>query len=172
MCHIVSLLICAQGELVFLTSKECRDITPAEAQGHILGYTTGNDITCRSFQKPTACGGQVFFAKGFDKFAPMGPTLLSAAEFNKFGDAAKLTTKVNGEYRQHAECPKDFVFKPAEILSHMSQGTTIPAYTAIMTGSPAGIGAFMGSGIFLKDGDVVEIELQGVGVLRNKIVFE
>lgn len=164
-----------EGELVFITSKECRDIHPEEAASYILGYTAGNDLSCRSFQLPSASGGQFFFAKAFDKFAPMGPALISAETFEDLAGngGVTLTTKVNGEVRQSVDCMKDLVFKPAQILSHMSQGTTIPAFTPVMTGTPAGVGLFMGEkGTFLEDGDVVEVEIGGVGVLRNKVVFE
>ncbi|KAJ5643327.1 uncharacterized protein N7484_005834 [Penicillium longicatenatum] len=159
-----------EGELVFVTSAECRDISPKEAENYILGYTVGNDLSCRMFQLPQNSGGQFFFAKAFDRFAPIGPTLISPELF-KSGDF-NLVTKVNGELRQRADFRKDMIFSPEKILSHMSQGTTIPAGTAIMTGTPQGVGAFLTPKSFLQDGDVVEIEMAKVGTLRNKIQFE
>ncbi|KAJ5792463.1 uncharacterized protein N7503_008441 [Penicillium pulvis] len=159
-----------EGELVFVTSAECRDISPKEAEDHILGYTVGNDLSCRIFQLPQNSGGQFFFAKAFDRFAPIGPTLISPKLF-KSGDF-NLVTKVNGEVRQKADFQKDMIFSPGRILSHMSQGTTIPAGTAVMTGTPQGVGAFLTPKSFLQDGDVVEIEMGKVGTLRNKIYFE
>jgi 2-keto-4-pentenoate hydratase/2-oxohepta-3-ene-1,7-dioic acid hydratase in catechol pathway len=65
-----------QGELVFVTSRECRDITPDQAHEYILGYTVGNDLSCRFFQLPEQSGGQFFYAKAFDKFAPIEPERL------------------------------------------------------------------------------------------------
>ncbi|KAJ5645282.1 hypothetical protein N7507_011293 [Penicillium longicatenatum] len=159
-----------EGELVFVTSAECRDISPKEAENYILGYTVGNDLSCRMFQLPQNSGGQFFFAKAFDRFAPIGPTLISPELF-KSGDF-NLVTKVNGELRQRADFRKDMIFSPEKILSHMSQGTTIPAGTAVMTGTPQGVGAFLAPKSFLQDGDVVEIEMAKVGTLRNKIQFE
>jgi 2-keto-4-pentenoate hydratase/2-oxohepta-3-ene-1,7-dioic acid hydratase in catechol pathway len=108
-----------------VTSKECRNVSPQEAKDYILGYTVGNDLSCRMYQLPRYSSGQFFFAKAFDKFAPIGPTLLSAAAF---GDGASFTveTRVNGETRQTAEFKKDMVFSPERILSHMSQGKALP----------------------------------------------
>ncbi|KAI1340074.1 fumarylacetoacetate hydrolase family protein [Xylariaceae sp. FL0016] len=158
-----------EGELVFVTSREVKDLPESEADDAILGYTIGNDLSCRLFQAPGQGGGQFFYAKAFDNFAPMGPTLISKDVFSL---KEKLTTRVNGEIRQTADFEKDMVFTPAQVLSFMSQGTTIPAYTAVMTGTPAGVGLFMTPKSFLKDGDVVEVVLPGVGELKNKIVFQ
>ncbi|KAJ4050754.1 hypothetical protein NW761_005551 [Fusarium oxysporum] len=160
-----------EGELVFVTSKQCRDISPKEAKDYILGYTVGNDVSCRMYQLPKHSAGQFFFAKAFDKFAPIGPALISPAIFGD-GSSFSVEAKVNGEVRQVAEFKKDMVFSPEQILSHMSQGTTIPAGTAVMTGTPAGVGAFHSPKVFLKDGDVLEVTMARVGTLRNVIKFE
>jgi 2-keto-4-pentenoate hydratase/2-oxohepta-3-ene-1,7-dioic acid hydratase in catechol pathway len=102
-------------------SRECRDISPAEAESYILGYTIGNDISCRLFQMPEQAGGQFFFAKAFDKFAPLGPTLINPNIFDG-GKGVILTTRVNGKAVQEVEIMKDMIFAPAKILSFMSQG--------------------------------------------------
>ncbi|SPJ80012.1 related to bifunctional 4-hydroxyphenylacetate degradation enzyme [Fusarium torulosum] len=160
-----------EGELVFVTSRACRDVNAKEAQSCILGYTVGNDISCRLYQLPEQCGRQFYFAKAFDKFAPIGPTLVHPDVIGQ-GEGLKLITRLNGETVQEAELMKDLIWKPAEILSWMSQGTTIPAGTAVMTGTPAGVGVFKNPRRLLTDSDVVEVEIPNVGVLRNKIVFE
>lgn len=112
----------SQGELVFITSKDCRDVSPKEAKNFILGYTVGNDLSCRLFQLPKNCGGQFFFAKAFDRFAPIGPTLISPELFEK-GIFFNVVTRVNGDVRQTANLQKDMIFSPEKILSHMSQGS-------------------------------------------------
>lgn len=112
--------LCDKGELVFVTSAECRDVSPKEAEDYILGYTVGNDLSCRIFQLPQNSGGQFFFAKAFDRFAPIGPTLISPELFKS--NDFNLVTKVNGEVRQRADFQKDMIFSPDKILSHMSQG--------------------------------------------------
>ncbi len=106
---------------MFVTSKECRDLSPNEAKSYILGYTVGNDLSCRLFQLPQNSAGQFFFAKAFDKFAPIGPTLISPDVFAN-GAACTVVTRVNGEVRQTADLLKDMIFPPETILSHMSQG--------------------------------------------------
>ncbi|KAJ0283570.1 hypothetical protein COL940_004551 [Colletotrichum noveboracense] len=160
-----------EGELVFVTSKDAKNVSVSEAKNYILGYTIGNDLSCRMYQLPRYSAGQFFFAKAFDKFAPIGPSLISPSIFGD-GSAFDVVTRVNGDVRQTAEFSKDLIFSPEKILSHMSQGTTIPAGTAVMTGTPAGVGAFRQPKSFLQDGDVVEVEMKKVGVLRNKIKFE
>ncbi|OJJ36345.1 hypothetical protein ASPWEDRAFT_37912 [Aspergillus wentii DTO 134E9] len=159
-----------EGELVFVTSKECRDVSPKDAKEYILGYTVGNDLSCRMFQLQQNSGGQFFFAKAFDNFAPIGPTLISPELFDS--GTFKVVTKVNGEVRQAADLKKDMIFSPEQILSHMSQGTTVPAGTAVMTGTPEGVGAFRSPKVFLQHGDVVEVTMEKVGTLRNRINFE
>lgn len=105
-----------------MTSRDCKNIKVDEARDYILGYTVGNDLSCRKFQLPGNSGGQFFFSKAFDKFAPIGPTLISA---KAFGDGAEfeVVTRVNGQVRQRADLKSDMVFSPEKILSHMSQGT-------------------------------------------------
>ncbi|KAL2855329.1 hypothetical protein BJY01DRAFT_257056 [Aspergillus pseudoustus] len=160
-----------EGELVFVTSHKCRNITPEEASSYILGYTIGNDLSCRFFQLPEQSGGQFFYAKAFDKFAPIGPVLANPHIYHKANATASLVTRVNGEAKQNTVIREDMVFSPEQVLSWMSQSTTIPAYTVVMTGTPAGVGIFQKPRQLLKDGDVVEVEITGLGKLTNKVVF-
>ncbi|KAI1754703.1 fumarylacetoacetate hydrolase family protein [Xylaria castorea] len=159
-----------EAELVFVTSRTCKNLTESEAADAILGYTVGNDLSCRLYQTPEQSGGQFFFAKAFDNFAPIGPTLVGRDAFSTL--STRMTLKVNGDTRQDVDFEKDMVFTPAKILSFMSQGTTIPAFTAVMTGTPVGVGLFMKPRQFLGDGDLIEVSIPGIGELKNKIVFE
>ncbi|KAJ5591708.1 uncharacterized protein N7459_002077 [Penicillium hispanicum] len=161
-----------EGELVFVTSRECRDITPEQASEYILGYTIGNDLSCRFFQLPEQSGGQFFYAKAFDKFAPVGPVLVSPSVFAKERATATLVTRVNGKVKQDTVIEKDMIYSPERVLSWMSQSTTIPAYTVVMTGTPAGVGIFQKPRQLLKDGDQVEVEISGLGTLKNVVRFE
>ena len=104
-----------------MTSKTCKDLTESEAENAILGYNIGNDLSCRHFQMPKQSGGQYYYAKAFDNFAPMGPALVSKETFPF--STAQMTLTVNGEQRQQAKFEGDLVFSPAKILSFMSQGT-------------------------------------------------
>ncbi|SMR55400.1 unnamed protein product [Zymoseptoria tritici ST99CH_1A5] len=161
-----------EGELVFVTSKDAKNVSVPDADSYILGYTIGNDLSCRFFQLPNNSGGQFFYAKAFDKFAPIGPILLSTEQYNATAAGRRLFTRVNGKVVQDVEIAQDMIFSPAQVLSHMSRGTTIPAGTAVMTGTAAGVGAFQSPKSFLQDGDVVEVEIESLGVLSNTIRFE
>jgi len=113
---------------------------------------------------------QFCYAKSFDKFAPIGPVIVAA---NLIPDPQKLhyVTKVNGKVRQETET-SDMIFPIAKIISHLSRGTTLRKGTVIQTGTPSGVGLFMEPKGFLKDGDVVEVTVDGIGSIRNKMVFE
>lgn len=138
--------------------------------------------------------GQFFFARAFDQFAPMGPALVSPGVWERWKDRARLVTRLNGEVVQDCAVGEDLGFGAERILSEMSRGkssasgsgkakgeliliflgvgNTIPAGTAVMTGTPAGVGMYRRPRRFLRDGDVVEVSIDGIGTLRNRIVFE
>lgn len=111
-----------EGELVFVTSRDAKNIRASDADSYILGYTVGNDLSCRFFQLQGSSGGQFFYAKAFDKFAPIGPLLISPEQYNATASGRRLFTRVNGEVVQDVEIAKDIIFTPAQILSHMSRG--------------------------------------------------
>jgi len=160
-----------EGELTVIIKKDGKNIPASSALDYVLGYTVGNDVSARNFQIPaTISGGQFGYAKSFDGFAPIGPavTLPSAIP-----DPQKLkyTTKVNGEKRQETGTD-DMIWSVKQIIEHLSRGTTLRKGTVIMTGTPSGVGLFMEPKGFLKHGDVVEITVDGVGSIANKMVFE
>ncbi|KAJ5885916.1 uncharacterized protein N7473_008590 [Penicillium subrubescens] len=160
-----------QGELVFVTSRECRDITPEEASEYILGYTIGNDLSCRFFQLPEQSGGRFFYAMDLDKFAPIGSVLVSPTIFAKETASTSLVTRINGEVKQNTVIEKDMIFFPDEILSWMSQSTTLPAYTIVMSGTGAGVGIFQKPRQLLRDGDQNKIDISGLETLKNRVRF-
>lgn len=160
-----------EGELTIIIGKDCKNATKDNWQDYILGYTVGNDVSARNFQLPaTVSGGQFGYAKSFDKFAPIGPCIASK---EVVGDPQKLKywTKVNGQKRQETGTD-DMIFTIAEIIQHLSRGTTLRAGTAILTGTPSGVGLFMEPKGFLKDGDEVEVYVEGIGSIINKMKFE
>ncbi|KFY82532.1 hypothetical protein V500_10480 [Pseudogymnoascus sp. VKM F-4518 (FW-2643)] len=158
-----------EGELTVVVGKTGKDIPESEALSYVLGYTVGNDVSARYFQLPTTSGGQFCYAKSFDAFAPIGPLLASP---NAIPDPQTLTyrTKVNGVLRQETGTD-DMVWSVKQIIAHLSRGTTLRAGTVIMTGTPSGVGLFMEPKGFLKDGDIVEVEVDGIGSIVNKMVF-
>ncbi|KAJ4985821.1 fumarylacetoacetate hydrolase [Stagonosporopsis vannaccii] len=160
-----------EGELTIIVGKDCKNATKDNWQDFVLGYTVGNDVSARNFQLPaTVSGGQFGYAKSFDKFAPIGPCIASK---DVIGNPQKLRywTKVNGQKRQETGTD-DMIFTVGEIIQHLSRGTTLRAGTAILTGTPSGVGLFMEPKGFVKDGDEVEIYVEGIGSIINKMNFE
>ena len=133
----------------------------------MLGYTVGNDISSRMWQVPAKGGGQYSYAKSFDGFLPIGPRIVAASEVRNPQDL-KIMTKRNGSTVQDSNT-SDMIFGLAELIHFASQGTTLEAGTLIMTGTPPGVAVFMSDPPdFLKEGEIVECEIEGLGALRNE----
>lgn len=151
--------------------KDCKNLGEDEdPTPYILGYTVGNDVSSRYWQRPERCGGQHGYAKSFDKFAPIGPVIASTTAIPD-PKTLTLTTTVNGELRQKTKTD-DLIFDIPAIIRFLSRGTTLRPGTVIMTGTPSGVAAFMKPPPWLGDGDVVEIGITGIGKIRNKMVLE
>lgn len=160
-----------EGELTIVIGKDAKNVSASDAFSYVLGYTIGNDVSARNFQLPAVkSGGQFGYAKSFDKFAPIGPVIVSK-DLIPDPQSLKYWTKVNGEKRQETKTD-DMIFTVAQIVEHLSRGTTLRAGTVIMTGTPSGVGLFMEPKGFVKDGDEVEIHVEGIGSLINKMKFE
>lgn len=161
-----------EGELTVVIGKPCRNLNKSfeDPLDYVLGYTVGNDISARSWQVAEASGGQHGYAKSFDKFAPIGPALVST---KVLPDPSKMhmRTWVNGDLRQETSTG-DLLFGVREIIQHISRGTTLQPGTIIMSGTPSGVGWFMSPPGFVKDGDVVEIKIDEIGSIKNRMVFE
>ncbi|KIW90827.1 uncharacterized protein Z519_08610 [Cladophialophora bantiana CBS 173.52] len=158
-------------ELCVVIGKDCKNIREDEdVTQYILGYTVGNDVSSRWWQMPERSSNQPSAAKSFDKFAPIGPVITSPS---LIPDPTKLKMRsiVNGQQRQITQTD-DLIFDIPTIIRHFSRGMTIRKGTVIMTGTPSGVAAFMKPPAWLQDGDVVEMELENVGTMRNKMVFE
>jgi 2-keto-4-pentenoate hydratase/2-oxohepta-3-ene-1,7-dioic acid hydratase in catechol pathway len=139
----------------------------------VAGYTTGNDVSCRDWQMDKDKAGmmpQWSFSKSFDKYAPLGPCITST---EILGDASglKLKTSVNGEARQESDTG-DLVFGVRKLVSFLSTGQTLQAGSLIMTGTPGGVGFGMKPPVWLKDGDEVVVEIEGIGKVVNVMKFE
>eukprot|EP01065_Artemidia_motanka_P027176 TRINITY_DN32395_c0_g1_i1.p2 TRINITY_DN32395_c0_g1~~TRINITY_DN32395_c0_g1_i1.p2 ORF type:complete len:285 (+),score=86.13 TRINITY_DN32395_c0_g1_i1:49-903(+) len=151
-------------ELVIVIGRACRNVSKEEALSHVLGYTVANDVSCRHWQN-NAGAGQWIKGKGFDTFCPLGPVLVTADEI---GDpqTLQLSTRVNGQVQQNSNTA-DMIFSCAEIVSWLSNNTTLLPGTVILTGTPEGVAAARQPPNFLRPGDVVECEISRIGVLRN-----
>ena len=152
-----------EGELTVIIGRDAKNVSEKSALDYLLGYTVGNDVSARNFQLPEASGGQFCYAKSFDKFAPIGHTIVSADSIPD-PQALNLITRVNGEVKQETSTC-DMIWGVRQIISHLSRGTTLRKGTVIMTGTPSGVGVFRKE--FLKNGDIVEVELEGLAKVRN-----
>ncbi|KAI2639536.1 hypothetical protein GGS26DRAFT_272320 [Hypomontagnella submonticulosa] len=157
-----------EAELCVIIGKTGKNIPEDEALSYVLGFTAGNDLSSRYWQRPPQSGGQYCFAKSFDGFAPLGPTIVHPSLVTK---PLQIQTRVNGELRQNGST-SEMVFNVKQIIAHVSRGTTLRKGTIIMTGTPAGIAGKMPGQPWLKHGDVVEVGISQIGHLRNKLVFE
>jgi 2-keto-4-pentenoate hydratase/2-oxohepta-3-ene-1,7-dioic acid hydratase in catechol pathway len=143
-----------EGELAVVIGKIAKNVTAADALTYVLGYTIANDVTARDLQRKD---GQWSRAKGFDTFCPLGPVI--ETDFDPA--SATVETRVNGEVRQHAPLT-DMIHSVASIIEYASAVFTLLPGDVILTGTPAGVGAF-------DAGDVVEVEISGLGILRNPV---
>lgn len=146
-----------EAELVAVIGKRGRNILAEQAKKHILGYTIGNDVTARDLQK---ADGQWTRAKGFDTFCPFGPWI--DTDFDP--SDAVVTCRVNGQMRQMAST-RDMVFSVGTLIAFISSVMTLEPGDLIFTGTPAGVGP-------LKNGDTVEVEIDGLGSLSNPVRAE
>ncbi len=144
-----------EGELVIVIGKKAHNVSVAAAPDYILGVTAGNDVSERDWQRDDL---QWLRAKGSDTFGPVGPLIATGLNYNDL----LVQTRLNGEVRQ-SESTADLIFSIDEIVSYVSRYFTLMSGDLIFTGTP-------GSTSAMKAGDVVEIEVQGVGVLRNRLV--
>jgi 2-keto-4-pentenoate hydratase/2-oxohepta-3-ene-1,7-dioic acid hydratase in catechol pathway len=143
-----------EAELAVVIGRRARDVTPEEVAAHILGYTVANDVTARDLQQRD---GQWTRAKGFDTFCPLGPWIETEAD----PAALRIVCRVNGVIRQMAST-QDMVFSVPQLVAYISGVMTLEPGDVVLTGTPEGVGR-------LADGDTVEIEIQGIGVLRNVV---
>lgn len=153
-------------ELVAVIGTDCRDVSEERALDHVMGYAVGNDVSHREWQLKRG-GGQWGLGKGFDGWAPFGPGIVSSRVI-KDPQALKIGTKVNGKVVQASET-RDMIFGVAKTISFLSRGTTLLPGDLIFTGTPQGVGSGREPPLWLKDGDVVEVSLEGVGTCVNKM---
>jgi 2-keto-4-pentenoate hydratase/2-oxohepta-3-ene-1,7-dioic acid hydratase in catechol pathway len=150
-------------ELAVIIGRGGRGIRKSEAMRHVWGYTIINDVTARDWQRKHK---QWFLGKSFDTFCPMGPIAVTADEL----DAGNLEVKcwVNGELRQNANT-RDLIFDVPNIIETISAGITLYPGDIIATGTPEGVGIGFNPPKFLKSGDVVAMEITGLGRLQNTV---
>jgi 2-keto-4-pentenoate hydratase/2-oxohepta-3-ene-1,7-dioic acid hydratase in catechol pathway len=152
-------------ELAIVIGRRAHNVSPEAALDYVLGYTCANDVSARNCQ--IRLDKQWARAKSFDTFAPLGPWIETELD----ADNARLCTRLNGRTMQDSNT-SDLIFSCRELVSFISHSMTLLPGTVIMTGTPSGVGFARKPPVFLRPGDVVEIEVEGIGVLRNPVVAE
>jgi 2-keto-4-pentenoate hydratase/2-oxohepta-3-ene-1,7-dioic acid hydratase in catechol pathway len=157
-----------EGEIAVVIGKRGRRIPPSEAQAYVAGLTCMNEGTVRDWLRHAKFN--VTPGKNFDKSGSLGPWMATADEFDGF-DGIRVTTRVNGETRQD-DTTANMLFPIAELIAYISTFTTLKPGDVIATGTPTGAGARFDPPRFLAPGDVVEVEVAGIGVLVNRVADE
>jgi 2-keto-4-pentenoate hydratase/2-oxohepta-3-ene-1,7-dioic acid hydratase in catechol pathway len=147
-----------EGELAIIIGKQARSVPVETALEYVLGYCCGNDISDRVVQRQESKFGCLLAGKGYDTFAPLGPAIVTDLDPTNL----QVITRQNGVVRQTGNT-RDLVFSVAEIISYLSRFMTLLPGDVIMTGTPAGVGP-------IKVGDELEVEIPGIGILRNPVV--
>lgn len=143
-----------EAELCLVVGRRARRVPESQALGYLLGYTCGNDVSHRDFQYKD---GQWVRGKGFDTFCPLGPWIETELDPSDLA----IRSRLNGELRQNSRTSQ-MLFSPAFLVSFISHVMTLEPGDIIMTGTPYGVGP-------MKPGDVIEVEIEGIGVLRNLV---
>ena len=149
-------------ELALVIGKEARNVSESDAMDYLFGYTALNDVSARDCQMKF--DKQWTRAKSFDTFAPMGPCIQTEGD----PDQVQVRTRLNGEVMQDSNS-SDMIFSSRALISYLSHQFTLLPGTVIATGTPQGIGWARKPQVFMKDGDTIEIEVEGVGILSNPI---
>ncbi|MDR7456588.1 MAG: fumarylacetoacetate hydrolase family protein [Armatimonadota bacterium] len=163
--HAATQALDYEVELAVVIGRRGRDIPVERALDHVFGYTIMNDVTARDLQRRHE---QWFKGKTLDTFAPLGPAVVHRSLIPD-PQALRLRTRVNGQTRQDSTTAK-MVFSVAHLISVLSAGLTLEPGDIVATGTPEGVAMGMTPPAWLRPGDVVEVEIEGIGVLRNRIV--
>jgi 2-keto-4-pentenoate hydratase/2-oxohepta-3-ene-1,7-dioic acid hydratase in catechol pathway len=153
-----------EGEVALVIGKRCRNVSVEDALQHVAGYSCFNDGSARQYQirsHQVTTGKNAYHSGGF------GPWMVTTDEIGL--DDMELETRVNGEVRQQMRMD-DLIFSCADLISHISEVTWLEPGDVIVTGSPEGAGALRDPQVFLKEGDVVEVEVSGIGTLTNPVI--
>jgi 2-keto-4-pentenoate hydratase/2-oxohepta-3-ene-1,7-dioic acid hydratase in catechol pathway len=149
-----------EAEFTIVIGKTGRRIPESEALSYVLGYTIANDVSARDWQRKEMAEGFLLHGKGFDTFAPIGPVVDTDVD----GSDLAIELRLNGEVKQKSRTSQ-LIFNIPTLISDISQFVTLEPGDVILTGTTSGVGP-------MKPGDIVEVEVEGIGVLRNSVVAE
>jgi acylpyruvate hydrolase len=157
-----------EAEMVIVVGKGGRYIPRDKALDHVLGYTTGMDGSVRDYQKRTS---QFTLGKNFDRSGALGPYIISHDSVPPGAKGLNVQSKVNGALMQDGNTA-EMIFDSAAIVSAASEAMTLQPGDIIFTGTPSGVGFARKPPVFLKDGDIVEVAVEGIGTLKNRVKAE
>ncbi len=155
-----------EAELAIVLGRDCRDATRENALSYVLGYTCANDVSARDWQRDWS-GSQWCHAKSFDTFCPLGPVLVTPDELTT-PNALRIRSVLNGAVMQDSSTA-DMIFDVPAIIAFLSADKTLPAGTVILTGTPEGVGFARKPPVWLRPGDTIEVEIEGIGTLTNPV---
>jgi 2-keto-4-pentenoate hydratase/2-oxohepta-3-ene-1,7-dioic acid hydratase in catechol pathway len=150
-----SLRVDHEAELAVVIGRRCKDVMEGDAFDYVRGYTCANDVTARDLQETD---DQWTRAKGFDTFCPLGPWVVEELD----PSSLRVSARVNGEVRQEGNT-SDMLFPVPALVAYVSSVMTLEPDDVILTGTPPGVGP-------VRRGDIMEVEVEGIGVLRNRVV--
>jgi acylpyruvate hydrolase len=157
-----------EAELILVVGKRAKHLTAANATSCIAGYSCGNEGSVREFQRKTT---QWDMGKNFDRTGGFGPWLVTADELPDAAKGLKIQSRLNGTVMQ-SDNTDNMMFPVVEMLVYVTQGITLEPGDVIFTGTPSGVGHARKPPVWMKNGDTVEVEIQGIGTLRNPIADE
>lgn len=157
-----------EAELVAIVGQTARHVAREDGLKYVAGYALFNDATLRDYQRKSS---QWTIGKNFDNTGAFGPEFVSADELPAGADGLRIQTRLNGEVMQDANTA-DFIFPIDDLIAKLSECMTLEPGDVIVTGTPAGVGYARNPPVFMKHGDVCEIEIEGIGVLSNPVVDE
>ena len=154
-----------EAELAVVIGQTCKNVSEEDALDFVAGYTVANDVTARDWQRRTS---QFTSGKMLDTFGPLGPALVTKDEVSDVGNL-QIQSRLNGATMQKGNT-KDMIFSVPFLISYISQISTLEVGDVILTGTPEGVGYARKPPVFMKAGDVIEIEVEGLGILRNNLI--
>ena len=155
-----------EAELVAIVGKTAKGVAREDGLGYVAGYTLFNDATLRDYQKKST---QWTIGKNFDNTGGFGPVFVTADELPAGADGLRIQSRLNGQIMQDANT-SDFIFPIDDLIAKLSECMTLEVGDVIVTGTPAGVGYARKPPVYMKDGDVCEIEIEGIGILSNPVV--
>jgi 2-keto-4-pentenoate hydratase/2-oxohepta-3-ene-1,7-dioic acid hydratase in catechol pathway len=153
----------AEAELAVVIGRRAHAVSEADALSYVAGYTCANDVSARDAQHGD---GQWFRGKGYDTFCPVGPRIVDAGDLDP--SDLQIQQRLNGDVLQDSRTSM-LIFSIPELIAYISNALTLEPGDLILTGTPGGVGVFREPKVALQDGDVVEIEVEGIGILRNVV---